>query len=212
MTENTDWDQYYRKPSKASRFTRALTTNKIIRLLRPFTQCGEISVCEIGGANSCILPAIAEQFGLERYHIIDNNLYGLSLLNDGANDHHVSSEHLNILSEGPREEDLFDIVLSIGLIEHFDEAGTKRAIEEHIIRCRPDGVILLTFPTPTWLYTATRWGAEKLDSWNFPDERPLRFPEVLKGLSDKADIIHTSITWGTVLTQGCVLARVRSDT
>lgn len=96
------------------------------------------------------------------------------------------------------------------MIEHFDKQGTRKAIKTHKDTCKPNGIILITFPTPTVLYNFIRKSAEVANIWQFPDERPLEFGKVLDGLRDECDILHESINWFIGLTQGYIVARKRS--
>ena len=63
------------------------------------------------------------------------------------------------------------------------------------------------FPTPTWLYRGTRYIAEQLGMWHFPDERPLRFDEVEDQVRKHGTVVESRINWPIVLTQGIVIAR-----
>jgi len=102
-----------------------------------------------------------------------------------------------------------DIVMSVGLIEHFDGQGTKRAIQNHFRLLRPGGLAIILFPTPTFLYRATRFCAEMIGLWRFPDERPLRAEEVLPAIRETADVLYMKINWLIFLTQMIIVARVR---
>jgi cyclopropane fatty-acyl-phospholipid synthase-like methyltransferase len=103
-----------------------------------------------------------------------------------------------------------DLVYSVGLIEHFDPFSTERAILADFDRCKPGGLVLITFPTPTALYRAIRAAAEWMGKWLFPDERPLQFGEVLNACKQRGTILHTSINWWIGLTQGYVLIKNRT--
>ena len=80
-------------------------------------------------------------------------------------------------ADGITPDRLYDIVFSVGLIEHFDPAGTARVVAAHFDYLRPGGTAIITFPTPTWLYRVVRGLAEMTNNWIFHDERPLRLPE-----------------------------------
>jgi hypothetical protein len=95
------------------------------------------------------------------------------------------------------------------LIEHFDEPGTAQAIANHFRFVRPGGLVLITFPTPTWLYRGTRKLAEWSGQWRFHDERPLGFSEVEIALAQHGELLDRDLIWPIVLTQGVLLARKR---
>jgi hypothetical protein len=72
-----------------------------------------------------------------------------------------------------------DVVLSVGLIEHFDQAENAKVVAAHFDNAKPGGWVLISFPNPTWLYRASRASLEFAGLWRFPDERPLRREDVL---------------------------------
>jgi len=100
-----------------------------------------------------------------------------------------------------------DLVLSIGLIEHFDETGTQKAIKAHFELLKPKGIAIMTFPTPTFLYNIARFIAEKLGLWIFHDERPLRIEEVLETALEYGEQSEYKIIWPIIFTQGMVVFR-----
>ena len=67
--------------------------------------------------------------------------------------------------------------------------------------------MIITFPTPTWLYRGTRAIAEHLGIWRFPDERPLSFEEVETEIRKHGTILERRINWAIILTQGVVVAK-----
>lgn len=204
MTEATDWDRYYRNTPKYTSITRAISTKKIIALIKRHVLAAPMRICEIGGANSCFVDAICREVDVPQYHIVDMNAYGLSLLSSKTSAKVITHEKGDVLAPYDHH-DTFDLVFSVGLIEHFDPVGTRKAIDGHFARCRPGGSVLITFPTPTLLYRAIRSAAEASGKWAFPDERPLEFEEVLKGCQAHGTVIHTSINWPIGLTQGYVV-------
>jgi len=102
-----------------------------------------------------------------------------------------------------------DVVFSVGLIEHSDPEGTARAIRAHFARVKPGGLVILTFPTPTWLYRMVCGLAEWAGVWAFPDERPLDLAEVTAEVARYGDLLDVRVNGQTVLTQGIVSARRR---
>jgi hypothetical protein len=104
-------------------------------------------------------------------------------------------------------ERLYDIVFSVGLIEHFAPAETARAVAAHFRYLRPGGTAIITFPTPTWLYRAVRGLAEATNNWIFHDERPLQLPEFERAVAGLGEIKSARILWPLILTQYCVVVR-----
>lgn len=203
--KKTDWDAYYRRPIGPVQITRRISAAKLrARLRAPLSQ-PDVSVCELGGANSCFIDDFLKRDTVARYHVVDSNAYGAQLLRQRfQGDARVTVETADALELGQRDGE-FDIVYSIGLIEHFAPPDTARCISAHFALCRPGGVVLMTFPTPTWLYKAIRAAAEWAKMWRFPDERPLSFEEVVRTATHHGQLDHRSINWMIGLTQGYVV-------
>lgn len=209
MTAATDWDLYYRHVPKYTSFARTLSQRKLIRLLQTLSPGSRLTICELGGANSCFVQEICRSLPVQHYHVVDLNALGLKLLNGKNVPCALTSELADVTNAAPDGQP-FDIVFSVGLIEHFDQAGTARAIRAHFDRCRAGGVVLITFPTPTALYRILRAAAETAGIWKFPDERPLHFDEVLRVCSGRGALVHRSVNWLIGLTQGYVAFRKAS--
>ncbi len=208
----TDWDAYYRNPIMTSRVTRRITTRKIIRLIKQFASDSEAShtahFCELGGANSCFFGAIKQQFPDAAYSIVDTNETGLALFRcnypEAVN---VQLLKHDVLTMGDPVV-AADVVFSVGLIEHFTPSDTARAIRAHFVNSVRGTIVIITFPTPTVLYRFTRSMAEMMGIWRFPDERPLLLRHVIGEMSKYGEVVHSSINWSIILTQGIVAARV----
>ena len=208
----TDWDAYYIKPASAAAFTRRISAARILRTLGTRLHCDEVRICELGGANSCFIDDFLRRPGVASYDVLDSNSFGIGLLNTRLRgDQRVKGTVGDALTVDPGTG-RYDIVYSVGLIEHFDEARTARCIESHFHLCRPGGTVLITFPTPTIPYRLIRGAAEIANMWKFPDERPLQFYEVEAVCRRYGEVQHKSINWAIGLTQGYVLTRAHGGT
>ena len=83
----------------------------------------------------------------------------------------------------------------------------KKCIATHFKRCRPGGIVLVTFPTPTFLYWVIRKPAEWIRVWAFPDKNPLSFAEVALVCDQYGIKLYQSINWAIGLTQGYLVYR-----
>ena len=210
----TDWDRYYRNVVPTARLTRRYTTKVLLDAMRRFASPAEgrsdLSIVEIGGANSCFLDRILAHLRCGRYDIVDTNAYGLSLLEPRvASDGRVRLHQKSVL--GLAMETQADLVFSVGLIEHFDAPRTRQAALAHFDVLRPGGIAIITFPTPTILYRVTRGLAEMFGIWQFPDERPLRTAEVLAAVRERGEVVESKILWPLILTQGMVVVRKHAN-
>lgn len=201
----TDWDLYYRSVPRTARLTRAYTTSVLLRYLTRYGGHNG-TIVEIGGANSCFLDAILHTVRPAHYRVIDNNTFGLSLLQQkGLSPTLLSTRNQNVL-DLPLDPTA-DIVFSIGLIEHFDPPATAAAIQAHFRLLKPGGHAIISFPTPTLLYRLTRSLIERLGLWIFHDERPLTRAEVASTLTQLGTISEDKLLWPLLLTQRILVAQ-----
>ncbi|MGH0035987.1 MAG: glycosyltransferase [Myxococcota bacterium] len=205
----TDWDRYYRAPALTAGATRKITGRRLIDSLRLYGgDLKQARLLEIGGGSSCFFDTITEQLEPAIYEIVDNNPTGLALFREQRRD----DPRVRVLDADvrrmPRRDVRADVCFSVGLIEHFDPADTARAVEAHFDATRPGGLVVIFFPTPTWLYRVSRAILEAAGAWDFPDERPLEFSEVMPLVESRGEVLARSTNWWIILTQGIVVARV----
>jgi len=204
MTTKTDWDLYYDKPFPAARYTRKLMGNILVRLIKRFGERTAPCITELGGANSCFYELIKNELKPARYIIIDNNEMGLKKMYEKT-DKNTILHHADIMEF--ETELKADIVLSVGLIEHFPKELLEKAIDAHFKLVKESGIVIITFPSPTFLYKFTRACSEFLGLWIFHDETPLRIDDVLKMVATKGTVLYRAIIWRIILTQGVVVVQ-----
>jgi SAM-dependent methyltransferase len=208
----TDWDSYYHSVFPAARLTRRFTTEAIQSVLcRLGSGDKAVSIIEFGGANSCFASAITQSIPTSNYYAADLNLVGLGMLRQRQDlPDTVSGVHADVLNP----EGLLpaaDVVMSVGLIEHFAPGKTRTAIENHFRCCKPGGLVILSYPTPTLLYRIARFGAELVRAWRFPDERPLRRDEVFETAARYGALLEERILWPLVFTQRIMTFRKTAE-
>jgi hypothetical protein len=208
MNKKTDWDAYYSRPSKISGFARQITINHILRALSRY-RSRIANICELGGANSCIYADIHRAYPSAQYCVVDNNATGMALLKSK----NIFQGQLILIESDIMQkislEDSMDVVFSIGLIEHFSPLDTAIAIQQHFSLVKEGGLVVITFPTPTWLYRCARKISEALGLWIFHDERPLTMQSVVREMKKYGDCIDSFINWKIVFTQGIVVIKAK---
>jgi len=202
----TDWDRYYNSVPSTAKLTRRYTTTTLLDLIRRYAGDRQLKILEIGGANSCFLDSILRGVGCERYDIVDNNRYGLQLLEKRLTPNGVVHLHEQSVFAMSLDSQA-DVVFSVGLVEHFDTAGTRAAVLAHFDRLRRDGTLIVTFPTPTLLYRCTRRLIEMIGMWKFHDERPLTPSEVIGTIRERGEVLFEKTLWPLMLTQHLIVAR-----
>lgn len=197
----TDWDRYYNKLNITASFTRKITTRVLINFIKTYITKKKFSIMEIGGANSCFYEAIEKEFSPTEYIIIDNNKLGLDIFLKRSNINKTKIKLINNNILNPLKIITADLVFSVGLIEHFSITGTRKVLLNHFKYLNKDGVLIISFPTPTFLYRIIRKIIEILKLWIFYDERPIKSDEFESVIEDKAVILKKKIIWSIFLTQ-----------
>jgi putative flippase GtrA/ubiquinone/menaquinone biosynthesis C-methylase UbiE len=205
----TDWDEYYSSVPATAKLTRKYTGRVLLTVLRMVgltEKAGRGTIVEIGGANSCFVDRIVAAVRPASYHVVDTNRFGLELLRarlGAANGIVLHEQDVRQLSL-PLQA---DVVFSVGLIEHFDEGDTRKAVQSHFRLLKPGGYAIISFPTPTWLYRVSRSACELVGLWKFHDERPLRRMEVARAVGDLGQIVFEKTMWPVWFTQHLMVFR-----
>jgi SAM-dependent methyltransferase len=208
MARATDWDTYYQSVPATAQLTRKYTTSVLLSALSQASAADPagLAITEIGGANSCFLDSILTNIRPRSYDVVDTNAFGLSLLAKRVGDSSTVRLHEQSVLQMSLPPTA-DVVYSVGLVEHFDAARTREAVLAHFDVVRPGGLVVITFPTPTLLYRATRGVIEAVGMWKFHDERPLEPQEVLDTVRERGEILVEKTLWPLMLTQYLVVAR-----
>ncbi len=209
IPQKTDWDAYYNKPASTAHVTRKFTLRRLKECFSLYDgRLEEATFLEWGGANSCFYANLRDQLHPKEYWVHDTNDLGLKKFNDAYGSQNAIGSKQDVLAYRASENSkLADVCFSVGLIEHFMPNETAKAIQAHFESVRKGGLVLITFPTPTFLYRVVRRALEMLGLWGFPDERPLTFDEVVPEITKYGTIVHSSINWPVILTQGVVVAK-----
>lgn len=209
--EQTDWDRYYSRPAPTAGYARSIVASRLMEMLRRYRPDRRFSLAELGGGNSCFFDRIEKEFLPVRYTVYDNNALGIRKFREKAGARpDVRIREINLLTCDLQNEEKSDIVLSVGLIEHFMPENTARMVRTHFELAKENGIVILMFPTPTFLYRTTRSLAEMLRLWMFHDERPLEASEVEKTIAECGVVLHKEIVWANFLTQQILVAQKRS--
>ena len=195
--KQTNWEQYYHSPLPTSFYSRAVVRKHLLGMIRATKQKKDFSIAELGGGGSCFYEKIKKKFPISEYTIYDSCLAGIqSFLRKYPNGKAVRADLLTYQTEKK-----YDLVFSVGLIEHFPIEKTALMIRKHFEMTKPGGYVIIFFPTPTLLYSITRKLAELVGVWQFPDERPVTPDEALK----------TANHWGTFMKGYTIRANILSQ-
>ena len=178
--KQTDWEKYYHSPLPTAFYSRAVIRKHLLGMLRKTGLKKDFSIAELGGGGSCFYNRINKKFSVAEYTVFDSCMTGIqAFIKKFPNGDAVQTD---LLTYHPERQ--YDIVFSVGLIEHFPEEKTATMIRKHFEMTKPGGYVVIFFPTPTALYHVTRKLAELLGVWQFPDERPIE-PEEFRKNADQ---------------------------
>jgi SAM-dependent methyltransferase len=115
-----------------------------VRLLKGIAGGEAARVLEVGAGGSRVLPYLRRRFGYEVFGS-DFSLNGCRLLRANLALQGVDGGVIcEDLFRSSLRSDWFDVVYSVGLIEHFDD--TRTVIAEHLRLLRPAGRLVLIVP------------------------------------------------------------------
>jgi hypothetical protein len=206
----TNWYIYYTRPRQLARvITRYFTNRLIASLLHRYLCCEHpITIVELGGGCSSFYQPLTKLLDYKNYVAVDNNQLGLDITASRvATDSRLVLINHDIIQPISDRSILGDLVFSVGLIEHFPVNLTERAIAAHFEWLAPRGLVVITYPIPTWLYLLSRRLYERMGWWIFPDETPLKLDRVEQLLRAYGQILEHRINWLTPFTQAVVVVR-----
>ena len=204
----TDWNAYYDHVPWTARITRRITTNLLLDILKRQGLNYGSKIAEPGGANSCFFDAFTRSLKPAKYTVLDLNQKGLQKFWEKHGENPIAEQRLfDVLAEPSDLRETADLVFSAGLIEHFDTAGTRTAVQHHFDLAKPGGLVLVTFPTPVLTYRLIRTALERAGRWSFPDERPLLFDEVRSAMKPYGTILDERVNRAIGLAQGIIIAQ-----
>lgn len=209
-TPATDWTRYYEKPFITAHVTRRITARRIAKMLLAAGGFPERhgSIIELGGGNSAFCDTLTRRLHVCHYTVVDSNPRGTELFRAKHPGPETEALRADILTLDPVSFEPADLVFSVGLVEHFSEERTKIAIRRHFELAKPGGLVLITFPVPTFTYRIIRRAAEALGLWRFPDERPIQLEDAVRLCAEHGEVIAKRLNRAILLTQGIVLAQV----
>ena len=209
-TPATDWTRYYERPFITAHITRRITARRIAKMLLAAGGFPERhgSIIELGGGNSSFCDTVMHCLFAQFYTVVDSNPRGTLLFwMKHPDSYNYTNVCADILTLDPASLVHADLVFSVGLVEHFPEDQTKIAIRRHFELAKPGGLVLITFPVPTFIYRLIRRAAEALGIWRFPDERPIQLEDAVALCAEHGEIIEKRLNRAILLTQGIVLAK-----
>jgi hypothetical protein len=203
--KKTDWNKYYATRKRYLSLPRWITLQFIFSFIKKFVLKLD-SIVELGGGDSCFMGAILKKFNNIKYYIFDNSKISIDKsINNSISNKSVIPILADVLSEPVDIRS--DFVYSVGLIEHFSVEDTAKCIKYHFDIVNNEGIVLITFPTPTLLYKIIKRIFIITGVWVFYDERPLLKEEVFDEIKKYGVILDYKTNWWVGLTQIIIVAK-----
>jgi 2-polyprenyl-6-hydroxyphenyl methylase/3-demethylubiquinone-9 3-methyltransferase len=149
LTDEAFWDAYWRQlklPTAVDETKSGPYQKEILRVFKRFVPEGlGLQALEIGGAPGSYLAYIARTFGYQA-HAIDSSPVGCRKLEENFRllEIPVSVYCRDVLQGDVSDLPRFDLVYSLGLIEHFSDPLPM--IHKHVELTKPGGLIVLGLP------------------------------------------------------------------
>ena len=148
LTNSLYWDNYWkniRLPKEIQRSNNRLLQNKILDIFDTFlAKDSNKSVAEIGGAPGQYLAYLAKNFGY-KVNCIDSSDVGCRKTKENFKLLKIDGSvfQVDIFKENI-DLPQFDIVISLGFIEHFNDINF--VISKHLDILKPGGILILGVP------------------------------------------------------------------
>lgn len=170
LSENEYWQLSYQRrisrlePPNLNDF-RNVATKRMVQTLEAVGLAGK-HVLEVGAGDSDILLLLAQRLaGAARFAGMDYSDAGCALLRDRSSHLGVEIEVVKADMFKPPKESIgrFDLVYSMGLVEHFDRLGDVLAALTRFLR--PDGDLVTIIPNMSGVLGALtkRWNRQVYD-------------------------------------------------
>lgn len=149
LTDKTYWEEMYSRRNShltfnldgLANFTNRLILNKMLEMGMENKR-----VIEIGAGDSVWLPYLARKFNSSQFVGVDYSESGCILLTERAHSADVKIEVMreDMFVENSQLHGTFDVAISFGVVEHFDDLGLALAAKKRYLRS--GGVMFALIP------------------------------------------------------------------
>jgi SAM-dependent methyltransferase len=149
LTEKEYWEKYWDKivlPIEIKKTKRNSSLNCLLKIFdKFFPKDNNLSILEIGGAPGRYLVYIAKKFHYKIY-CLDYSIIGCKNTEKNFKILGIQGTvyQMDLFSDQISNLPLFDIVYSLGFIEHF--LDLEQVIERHLQLLKPGGILLIGTP------------------------------------------------------------------
>jgi len=159
LTGRNFWETYWETGSGRKRNKRpSLSILEILKAFDRYLPAEKgLTVLEIGGAKGEFLLYLVKRFGYEGHSLDYSSAGNEQTLETFSRAGYTVQVYERDLFADNSDLPLFDIVFSLGFIEHFDDPVP--VVESHLKLVRPGGILLLGVPNYSGIY---KWVLKRL--------------------------------------------------
>lgn len=163
LVEREEWEEYwncFKLPAEVKKSDKNLYRNEILKVFDSFLpQDGDLSILEVGGGSGQYLAYMWRTFHF-RIHALDYSDAACKVTRENFRLLGLEGTvyQRDLLSDSLSDLPLFDIVYSLGVIEHFQDL--ERVIGKHLELLRPGGTLVVGAPN---FLGVNRWVLNRLD-------------------------------------------------
>lgn len=204
LLQNNDWDKRWNRlklPLEVKKDFASITTQEIIKIFdKTLPHKHEISILEIGGAPGRWLAYFKKNFNYD-ISAIDYSEIGCKKMKENFDILKIKANiyRLDILKDNLSNIPQFDIVYSLGFIEHFSD--TTLLVKKHLELLKNGGILILGVPnfsgftkfvlkkTSPRIYKTHNTDAMDLEKWKAFEEK-FKLEPLFKGYIGGFNLIH----------------------
>lgn len=152
LTGQNFWEDYWEENKEAgkSRRTSLLIREILAEFDRQLPAEPGLSILEVGGAMGEYLLYLTRRFGYTPHSLDYSRAGNLQTLETFSRAGLTVEVYERDLFADNSDLPLFDIVFSLGFIEHFDDPA--QVVEKHLALLKPGGILLLGVPNYAGIY------------------------------------------------------------
>jgi len=204
--EKTDWDKYDYKESFLGNVFLNSMWKGYMKLLSNVKLKKGLKILELGSGTAFNSFKLAKEFNASKVTLVDSNKEALVTGKKRfGNRFNVKLVKKNVFDVKFNEK--YDLVHSQGLIEHFQGNDLKRILKVHSNLVKKNGLIIIFYPTKTFMYLVAKKFMELVGKWIFSDEVPLKKEQVINLMGKSVKLIDSVKVLPYWLTEEGVLLR-----
>jgi SAM-dependent methyltransferase len=182
MTEDFDWDKFYREGNPYIPDQPPEHSKNIAKCVSRFIELSESEVLDVG-CGTCIIASGFISYGA-RVVGLDSSLTAVNIAKNI-----ISEAYFGTAESLPFENNRFDVVMSSGLMEHFQDEELEQIIDEQLRVLKEDGLLLVMVPNPEdIIYRISKHSQQIAGTWQFGTERDVNLTELARYCGIK--IVH----------------------